>query len=253
MNGGVYLSTDGGLTFGVDPVWNFDWATMTQPIVTTPYDPGHPASADVVAIGAGPFVYVSNDFASSWPSGQQIALPANSGSAFALVFASPSRLFIGTTTGEVFRADAAGASWTVVRLDDVTAGNLGVQGLITAIDVDWADATRASVYVAFGGAGDQRHVWWFDGTKWTARSGTSGANGLLDVEHNALVVDPKSPNDIYVGADIGVWHSMDRGLNWAPLMNGLPEAAVYDLQIHATQRLIRAATYGRGVYELAIV
>jgi hypothetical protein len=253
MNGGVYLSNDGGQTFGNTPAWAFAWATMTQPVVTTPYDSSNPASAEIVAVGAGQFVYISTDFATTWPTGQVLSLGSDAGNVFALAFASPSRLFIGTTTGEVFRADASGSSWTVVRLDNVAGGPLEVQGLITDIDVDWADATLASTYVAFGGAGDRRHVWWFDGAKWASRSGPSTGNGLLDVEHNALIVDPKAPNNIYVGADIGVWHTADRGLSWLPLMNGLPEAAVYDLQIHSTQRLLRAATYGRGTYEFPLV
>ena len=35
-------------------------------------------------------------------------------------------------------------------------------------------------------------------------------------------------------------------------LSGLPDAPVYDLQIHPTQRLLRAATHGRGIYELAL-
>jgi hypothetical protein len=61
-----------------------------------------------------------------------------------------------------------------------------------------------------------------------------------------------SPNNVYVGADIGVWHSADGGLNWEPFENGLPDAPVFDLQIHPTQRLLRAATHGRGVYEIPL-
>ena len=72
------------------------------------------------------------------------------------------------------------------------------------------------------------------------------------LEHNALAVDPTAPNNVYVGADIGVWHSADAGLTWEPLENGLPDAPVFDLQIHPSRRLLRAATYGRGVYELAL-
>ena len=75
---------------------------------------------------------------------------------------------------------------------------------------------------------------------------------LLDVEHNALAVDRTAPNNVYVGADIGVWHSNNGGIDWQPLENGLPDAPVFDLQIHPTQRLLRAATYGRGVYEIPL-
>jgi hypothetical protein len=53
----------------------------------------------------------------------------------------------------------------------------------------------------------------------------------MDVEHNVLIVDRAHPTHMYVGADIGVWHSSDGGLNWAPFQNGLPDAPVYDLQI----------------------
>jgi hypothetical protein len=224
---------------------------MTQPIVAAPYNPSKPADADWVAVAVGTQVSVSDDFAKSWPDPLAIVLPDGSGSAFALAFASPKRLFIGTTRGEVFRADRSGGGWKIDRIDDAGAGALGLTGLITDVAVDWADPDRQSVYVCFGGSGDDRRVWWYDGTRWHDRSGSPG-NNLLNVEHNALAVDPNDPSNVYVGADIGVWHSPDRGQTWAPLQNGLPDAPVFDLQIHPTQRLLRAATHGRGVYEIPL-
>jgi photosystem II stability/assembly factor-like uncharacterized protein len=251
-NGVVYRSTTGGASQdGWQQVWDFGWATMTQPVVGVPFDPAHPGSADLVAVGAGQLVYLSNDFATSWLP--PISLPggAAAGDAFALAFASPDRLFIATTQGQVFRADRSGTSWSLTRLDNVGGGALGLTGVISDIAVDWADATGGSVYIAFGGMGDRRRVWHFDGSRWQVRNGT-GANTLLDVEHNALAVDRSAPNNVYVGADIGVWHTDDGGLNWQPLENGLPDAPVFDLQIHPTQRLLRAATHGRGVYEIPL-
>ena len=255
VNGRVYRSTTGGSDHeSWVRVWNFGWATMTQPIVGLPFDPATPAHAEIVAVGAGSMVFVSEDFASSWPAGGRIQLPGGApvGSAFALAFASATRLFIGTTTGRVFRADRTANSWTVTRIDAAPAGPLGVTGLITDVAVDWSDAALASIYVCFGGMGDRRRVWRFDGSSWEARSGPAGGDTLLDVEHNAIVVDRASAQSVYVGADIGVWHSADQGVTWRPLQNGLPDAPVFDLQIHATRRLLRAATYGRGVYELAL-
>src|SRR5207244_3087183 len=165
--------------------------------------------------------------------------------------APPPGPLAGTTTGKVFRADRSGSTWSLAQLDNAHTGPLGLQGLITDVAVDWSDATLASVYVAFGGQGDdRRRVWRFDGTKWEARSGPDTGHNLLNVEHNAMAVDRAAPDNVYVGADIGVWHSSDRGLTWEPLENGLPDAPVYDLQIHPTQRLLRAATHGRGIYEL---
>ena len=101
--------------------------------------------------------------------------------------------------------------------------------------------------------GDRRRVWYFNRTRWEDRSGPAGGDGLIDVEHNALVVDSVAPANLYAGADIGVWHSQDSGLTWRPLENGLPDAPVFDLQIHPSQRLLRAATHGRGVYEIQLI
>jgi len=246
----VYRSTTGGASEDSwSQSWDFPWATMTEPIVGTPYAPDSKADADFAAVGAGSQVFVSDDFAATWP--MTFSLPTDAGSVFAMRFASTTRLFIGTTAGQVFRAERSDSTWTFSRIDDVAAGPLGLQGLIADVAVDWADATRSSVYIAFGGRGDRRRVWRFDGARWESRSGTPG-NDLLDIEHNALAVDRAAPNNVYVGADLGVWHSADAGLNWAPMRNGLPEAAVFDVQIHPTQRLMRAATYGRGLYEITL-
>jgi len=225
---------------------------MTQPIVSAPFNPARPADADVVAFGAGKVIFVSDDFAATLATAPTITLPAGAGNIYALAFASAARLFIGTTSGQVFRADRSAGGWAVTRLDNVVAGPLRLTGLISDIAVDWGDPNFVSVYVAFGGLGDRRRVWRFDGTRWEVRSGLDGENRLLDVEHNALVVDRQAPTNVYVAADIGVWHSPDAGMNWLLLQNGLPDAPVFDLQIHPTQRLLRAATHGRGVYEFSL-
>jgi photosystem II stability/assembly factor-like uncharacterized protein len=251
QNGNVLRATDGGQdhsSFSVSATAEeYGWSTMTEPVVGTPYNPARPADAKVVALGSGKRVYVSKDFGKTWPT--SIAL-ASTGSAFALAFASPTRLYVGTTSGEVFRLDAAPSSWTVTPIHTAPAGTLPLTGLVSDVTIDWSDTSGASLYIAFGGSGDYRHVWHFNGSRWDARSGAAGSShNLLDVEHNALVVDRQSPQNLYVGADIGVWHSPDKGATWEPLPNGLPDAPVFDLQIHPTRRLLRASTHGRGLYE----
>jgi hypothetical protein len=252
-NGSVYRSDSGGTSHDSwSTQWKFPWATMTQPIVGMPYNPASRGDANLVAVGAGLAVFVSNDFAHSWPASLGFSLPDGSGSVFTIALATTTQMFIGTTIGRAFRADWTGRSWSLTRLDQATAGPLGLAGLIAEIAVDWADPSLASFYLAFGGMGDRRRVWRFDGSKWEARSGPAGGNCLLNVEHNTLVVDRAAPSNLYVGADIGVWHSPDQGMSWKPWSNGLPAAPVFDLQIHPTQRLLRAATYGRGVFEIPL-
>jgi len=250
-NGFVYRATDGGQSHDSWTSTEFPWATMTEPMTGPGYNPANPADASLVALGAGQSIHLSNDFGASWLS-NTVDLPTQA-EIFALAFASASRFYVGTTAGEVFRADKAGSSWQLTRLDNVASGPLVLQGLISDIGIDWLDPSTDSIYIAYGGTGDYRHVWHFDGSAWEQRSGSATGNtNLLDVEHNAIVVDRQAPTNIYVGADIGVWHSPDKGQSWAPLSNGLPEAPVFDLQIHPTRRLLRASTYGRGLYEFPL-
>lgn len=244
-NGTVSRATDGGQGPSSWTDTKFPWAMMTEPIVGAPYDPSKPANGNLAAIGAGSEVHVSNDFGASWPNTIPVSTKAGM---FALTFASNSMLYAGTTKGEVFRFVKRGSNWTEAQIDNAAAGPLGLYGMIADIAIDWTDPSGNSVYVAFSGIGDYRHVWHFDGTRWKAASGM-GPTSLLDVEHNAIAVDRKNPDNVYVGADIGVWHSSDRGQTWKPLANGLPDAPVFDLQIHPTQRLLRVTTHGRGMFE----
>jgi hypothetical protein len=250
-NGMVFRATDGGLDYAswseVTPA-GATWQVMAEPLVSTPPNPGTPAEAEIAALGVGRRIYVTSDFGTSWPD--QPLLPTGSGSAFSMVFASATRLYVGTTIGRVFRLDDAGAAgWTVTRIDDAAGGALPLGGLISDLAIDWSDANLNSIFLSFGGVGDFRHVWRFDGTAWQARSGTVGSGTeLLDVEHNAIQYD-RVTNRVYVGANIGVWESSDGGNSWAPLQNGLPDAPVFDLQIHPTARLLRASLHGRGLFE----
>ena len=240
------------------------------PIAGTPPNPGSStaaADADLVAFGSiRP--WISTTFGDSWQSIPNGTLADDNlvGPIRSLAFASPNRLYAGTYVGSltvagtevsytdaaVYRFDRTASGWTRTRLDTIGgASSLPLDGSITSIAVDPADATGTSIYVTLSGFGDYRHVWHFDGEQWQQRSGPAAGdpNSLLDVQANAIVADPANPAHLYVSADIGVWYSADGGANWAPLSQGLPDAAVTDLALHGPRRLLRAATYGRGVYE----
>jgi hypothetical protein len=260
VRGGVRRSTSGGVRGSYTdvsvPLAFFPAAEQVlfyAPIAGTPRNPAAPAEADIVAFGSiRP--WISTTFGGGWTSIPNGTLPGDSlnDRIRSLAFASATRLYAGTMAGGVYRFDRAGSSWTRTQINTLGGANaLPLVGPVTDITVDPGDTTGGSIYISFGGTGDYRHVWHFDGTQWQQRSGPAAGNlaSLLDVQATAIAVDPANPTDVYVGADIGVWRSTNGGSTWAPYSEGLPDAGIMDLALHAPRRLLRAATHGRGVYE----
>ena len=64
-----------------------------------------------------------------------------------------------------------------------------------------------------------------------------------------IAEDPVNPNLLYVGTEIGVFASLNKGANWFPLRSGLPTVPVYDLKIHPRDRELIAGTHGRGILD----
>ena len=250
--GTLYRTSDGGAGPGswsnASPAAN--GALFYPPLACAPPS-GTAADADIVAMGADR-TWFSSNFGGAWSSPDTAAL---AGTVSAVEFASATRMYAGTTNGRVYVYTRAGAVWSAATLvGQVGGGTTGLAPIITDVVVDSADATGASFFVSLGGSGDWRRIWHYDGTTWTNRSGPSAGDpaSLLAVHFSALVADRANPSHLFAGADIGVWRSTDGGANWSPYAEGLPEAGVTDLKLHPTRRLLRAATYGRGVYEREI-
>jgi photosystem II stability/assembly factor-like uncharacterized protein len=59
-------------------------------------------------------------------------------------------------------------------------------------------------------------------------------------------------NGVYIGTDIGVFY-MDNTLgDWVPFSDGLPVIEITDLALNAPSGLLRAGTYGRGIWQTAL-
>lgn len=75
----------------------------------------------------------------------------------------------------------------------------------------------------------------------------------LFVPFNTIALDGASnPTGIYVGTDLGVLRSLDDGSTWTTLDDiHLPNAPVTQLRINQQAGVLRASTYGRGVFDFA--
>jgi hypothetical protein len=85
---------------------------------------------------------------------------------------------------------------------------------------------------------------------WHPINGT-GISSLPETPINALVIDDTTPTDytIYIGTDIGVFKSTNKGESWIRFSENLPVCAVYDMKLHTQARKLRIATHGRGIWE----
>jgi uncharacterized protein (TIGR03437 family) len=159
-------------------------------------------------------------------------------------------VWVGTGDGLVqFTANAsAGAAATFTNVTRAPLPNR----YVTDIALDAGTQRRAFIsYSGFNASTPETpgHVFATDdqGATWRDISGN-----LPDTPVNSIAIDPVYPSTLYVGTDLGVFHTIDGGATWIRLGNGLPKVATYVTRYHAATRSIVAATHGRGVYRLEL-
>jgi hypothetical protein len=68
---------------------------------------------------------------------------------------------------------------------------------------------------------------------------------------NAILINPATPTNLYVGTDQGVYRSLNRGADWVEYSNGLTNLRTTDLAIRpGDPTVVYAGTYGIGVFTL---
>jgi photosystem II stability/assembly factor-like uncharacterized protein len=60
--------------------------------------------------------------------------------------------------------------------------------------------------------------------------------------------DPRNRNLLYIGTEMGVWASWDKGVHWMSIRGDLPPTPVRDIQVHPRDNDLLLATHGRGLY-----
>lgn len=70
---------------------------------------------------------------------------------------------------------------------------------------------------------------------------------------NVITEHHRAENLLFVGNEIGVFVSIDRGENWAPLKGNLPVVPVDDIAIHPRENDLLLGTHGRSAWIMADV
>ncbi len=236
-NGTHELSTNGGLSFSSISVGlpqGAFFSAIRQ----------HPILGDTYLVGGRGDFYRSNNNGTSWiklgePFGGDIITEFTvAKSDTSIVFATSGTALAKSTNG--------GATWS-----NITGTLPTGSAMITKIAFSDTDANK--VWVTFSGysAGNKVFKSINGGTTWANIS-----SGLPNIPINTIVYENGTAADnIYIGADYGVFFINNMVSSWIPHSNNLPNAQVKDLRIFygTTPNKIRAATYGRGAWEVDVM
>lgn len=84
----------------------------------------------------------------------------------------------------------------------------------------------------------------------TGKTWVNKGIGLPKVPVESLV--SQNNGDLYAGTDLGAYLLSGGTTTWTPFLNGMPSIQVRDLKIFTPTGKLRAATYGRGIWEASV-
>lgn len=196
---------------------------------------------------AGRQVWRSSDGAETWAAA---TAPLANGVASSLATSPHDTgvLFVGTTTGEIYRTNRARTS-----MKESWAMAIPRRGFVSSLFVD--PGSTSTIFATYSGFGDA-HVWRSTdgGERWSDLDG-SGDGRLPDIPVHALIVDPVSAC-LYIATDLGVYSSDDGGASWIRAGEGLPRVVTKWLAIGpnpAGDRELLAFTHGRGAWRMPLL
>lgn len=154
------------------------------------------------------------------------------------------RVFFGTGTGTIVKVDNANTNTPTAQVINILSG-MPPTGYVSCIEVQPGNDNH--ILVTFSNYG-VNSVWETTdgGANWTSIEGN-----LPDMPVRWIIFNPTNNDQALVATELGVWSTDD--LNgpstiWGASNNGLANVRVDMLQSRSSDKLIIAATHGRGLY-----
>ncbi len=247
-NEAFYRSTDGGNLFGgvaIQPGAG-DSAVFETKLVQDPASPEHVFTATQLRL------WESLDGGGTWKG---IGAPTIPGITlvrdFSVSPADSKVVGIAANAGQILMSSDGGATFT-------PAGTAPVNTL-SSIRFDRTNPRNLWVASALATPGVEHLFASSDGgATWSPISHTGKPNGLPDLPVAQVEQDPSDPNVLWAASYVGVYRSPDRGATWVRYGVGLPNVPIeafgsVPMAILPDGSKLRLATYGRGIWEIALV
>ena len=156
-------------------------------------------------------------------------------------------IWVGTDDGNVQVTRDGGKTWTNVFKN--------VPGLKPNAWIPTVDASHSDVGTAYVAADHHQDDDYSPYAYMTTDFGKTWKSVIGDLPAKAAWVhvvreDPRNKNLLYIGTEMGIWASWDRGAHWTSLRGDLPIVPVRDIQVHPRDNDLLLATHGRGLYIL---
>ncbi len=228
-----YQSTDGGNTLiGKNSPGTGNW------VIPWVMDYNNP---NILYVGTTQVRKTSNQMG-SWTSISNFT-DGNNIDALAIAPSNSNYLYVSKKVSSVQRfyvTKNGGSSWT-----DITGTLPNLAN--TYITVHPSDPEK--IAVSFSGYTDGQKVFTSSdaGSTWNNKS-----DNLPNLPANCVLYHDGSEDGLYVGMDVGIYYRDNTTTNWEEFYTGLPNVIVNELEIHYGSGKIRAATFGRGLWESAI-
>ncbi|CAM1374456.1 T9SS type A sorting domain-containing protein [Tenacibaculum xiamenense] len=195
----------------------------------------HPTDPNTIYGGFGD-IYKSTDRGDNWTN-----LNSGIGSVefISIAPSDPNVIYGAGRNRTVKKTTNGGTSWTVI--------DLPIFGSVKSIEVH--PTNPSEVYIAYSGYLNGRVYKSINGgDTWTNISGS-----LPNVpSHKIIYKTGTTDGELFLATDIGVYYWKNSANDWVRLGSGLPYVIVHDIEIHYASNKLRAATYGRGVWETSI-
>ncbi|MBN2730579.1 MAG: T9SS type A sorting domain-containing protein [Bacteroidales bacterium] len=226
QSGGILRTTDGGANFDYINTTGQDGSWLT-PIAM------HPTNSNIIYIGLED-LFKSNDAGNNWinltnglTGGDKLdELSIAPTDANYIYFSENDTLYYSSNGGNTWNASKPSGSF-----------------YITGISVSSTDPQK--LWICSTSSSGDRVMESTDGAQ-TWSNITFNTNGL---GINCIIEDTHYPGTLYIGTQTGVFLKDSSMSNWIAFDDGLPTVIVRELEITASGSKLRAATYGRGMWE----